>query len=125
VIICGLSYNDIITVACERLTFRDSAARLGVSQGALLRALRKRGMVHWFAHNGAERRKPGFKSRLTTGRIKSVAGLTKRDAAAELGCTPEQLGKRVRALGLGHLFPNRGKAAWLSRRGYAEGVKYE
>lgn len=52
IILCGITYLQIIDVACEGLTFEQSAEKLGVSAPYLREVLRKRSLLHWFPRKG-------------------------------------------------------------------------
>lgn len=116
-ILCGITYLQIIDVACRGLSFKDSAAALGVSVPYLRRALKRRGMMHWFSGRRRKGTKPPLVSR---DKLATFAGMTKLDAAEALGVHRTTVTATAKKYGMMHLFPNKGKAKQLSLRGYAE-----
>jgi transposase len=116
--VCGISYFNIIHAACECSTIVATAKRLGVGESTLQQCITKHHLSHWFTTPEG----PRNPSKLTHRRLLywSRQGMTRRDIAAEIGCSYDHLNKHLRRHGLTESLPNKGAASWLARRGIAE-----
>lgn len=117
-ILPGVYYEDIVRIACEGLTFKASAVRLGYSVAHLRRVLKRRGLLHWFPRDNydcARQRKVSRRRLLYYAR----QGMTMRDTAAAIGYEYSWLTRRVREYGIRDTFPAvGGEARWRGERGY-------
>lgn len=112
---CGISYLDILGAAESCRTIPATARRLGVGETTLRTCVAAYHLGHWFQ----ERLEPRCPTKLTRRRLLYWIrqNMTRRDMAAELGCSYEHLSVMIRRHGLQGLLPNRGTAAWRARRG--------
>ena len=117
-ILPGVHYEDIVRVACEGLTFKASAERLGYSMSHLRRVLKRRGLLHWFPRDNYDNARPRKVSRR---RLLYYArqGMTMRDTAQAIGYEYSWLTRRVHEYGIRDRFPAAGgESSWVARRGY-------
>lgn len=110
---CGLTYDDMIS--CAGMSQKAAAQRLGVNHAHFNRTVHRLGMAHWF-----EKPKQVFTQCVTREDIARTAaeGYTMKDAAFVLDVSERYFKSLVARWQLNSLFPNSGKAAWISRRGY-------
>lgn len=113
-ILCGVSYLQI--VACAGMNQRAAAERLGVNEGYFRKTVKRLGLRHWFTDI---RPRPRCISREDIVQVASE-GYTRRDAAYLLGISPRYLADLVQEWQLADSFRvTKGKASWVTRRGYA------
>lgn len=112
-ILCGIDYQQI--VACAGMSQKAAAKRLGINHAYFNRTLHRIGASHWF-----EKPKQVFSQCVTPEDIAKVAaeGYTQKDAAFVLEVSERYFKSLVARWQLNNLFPNSGKAALISRRGY-------
>lgn len=115
-IVCGITYLQIVDVACKGLSFEDSASELGLYPSTLRKALKRHAMCHWFSGKRKKRTKSPLISPDT---LATFAGMTKLDTAAALGVHRTTITATAKKYGLMEIFPDKGKAKQLSIKGYA------
>lgn len=115
-ILCGITYDQIVKVAMESPSKKAAALKLGVGYGYLVKVTNKLGMGHLFRCDSYKR---GPAPSLTYEDVLSVKGMIIKDAAGCLNVSRKTVIKAIKAAGLQTEFPTRGKAVWISRRGYA------
>lgn len=113
-ILCGVTYLQIID--CAGMSQNAATKKLGVNVAYFNRTLHRLGMSHWFPMPPQQ-----FTQCVTAEDIKQAAaeGYTQKDAAHVLDVSERYFKELVARWGLNGLFPNSGKAAYISRRGYA------
>lgn len=116
ILLCGLSYRDVISVAGEGVSLREAAAKLGVNEGHFSKTMHRIGAAHWFQRSYSRSKC------LSADDIRQLAkeGYNRRDAAFIAGVSYAYFKELVREYGLSDCFPTSGKSAWISRRGYAK-----
>lgn len=114
-ILCGLSYKDVIS--CGGMSQKDAAKKLGVNYKHFNQVVKRHGLSHWFP-----KPKQIFTPTVSKEDIEQTAaeGYTQKDAAFLLGLCDRRLKVLIARWNLNSQFPSSGKAAWISRRGYAE-----
>lgn len=119
---CGITWGDIWRIKTEVVSARQAAKRLGVDYQSLLDALDRAGLAGFFGDGRKQRTVRPEQTKITRRKIIYYArhGMTKRDAAAEIGVSADWFSRRVTAEGLGYLYPTRGKSGSITRRGYAQ-----
>jgi hypothetical protein len=116
ILLCGLSYRQVVSVAGEGVSQKEAATRLGVAYAHFNQVIKRHGMSHWF-----EKPKQSFTNCISKEDIlqTAVEGYTMKDAAFILGICDRHMKRLVAQWELNKYFPNSGKAAWISRTGYA------
>lgn len=113
-IICGLTLEDI--KSCAGMSQKEAAKRLGVGYAHFNTVMLRHGLTHLFPKPPQR-----FTQCVTVEDIARAAaeGYTQKDAAFILDVSERYFKSLVARWGLNGLFPNSGKAAWISRNGYA------
>lgn len=114
-IMCGLTYSDI--TSCAGMSQKAAAKKLGVNYNYFNQVIKRIGAGHWFV-----KPKQQFTQCITEQDIVKAAGegYTQKDAAFVLDVSERYFKSLVARWGLNSLFPNSGKAAWISRDGYCK-----
>lgn len=112
---CGITMQHVLTIAGVADNKRDAAKKLGVSERQFYTVISRHNLGHLFAN-----RKPR-KVCVTKEDIVALAQerYTRKDAAYILGISPEYLKKLIQRWNLADMFVvSKGKASWVTRRGY-------
>lgn len=116
-ILCGITAADILRTSRKAANMSDAARMLRVSQGYFARKMNDMGAVHYFANRKVRKRRVSQRSIIKLAR----QGYTRRDTAYLLGISPAYLKDLIALWHLADNFVvNRGKASWVTRRGYCQ-----
>lgn len=119
--ICGLSFQQIYTVAqeCQGNKTR-TAKRLGVDRHALKMAIDRHSVNHWFVAGRGKAPRPRSIC-VDRNQISELAGegYIRKDVAYLLGISPGYLKSLIKRWDLSDSFIVRnGRASWIAKRGY-------
>jgi transposase-like protein len=116
ILLCGLSYRQIVSVAGDGVGFMEAARKLGVEEAHFRKTMHRLGLSHWFKRSYARSKC------LSADDIRKLAaeGYNRKDAAFIAGVNYSYFKRLVREYGLQDCFPSHGYASWISRRGYAK-----
>ena len=99
---CGITWGDLWRTKAEVVSARQAAKRLGVDYQSLLDALKRSMLTGFFGDGRKQRTRRPEQTKITRRKIIYYAkhGMTRRDAAAEIGVTHDWFSRRVTTEGL-------------------------
>jgi hypothetical protein len=113
--LCGISYNDVVEAAATQPNKKKAAERLGINEKYFYLTIKRLNMGHLFKASRSPKRRCISKEDIV-----KVAGegYPMKDAAFLLGISYSYLRLLATEWGVKGLFMSKGRAGWVTRRGY-------